>query len=79
MLSEEDKKDVVEHINDYSLDDIKAKLAIICFEKKVSFIKEGEEEEKSTPATTFSLEQAAHASDDNAPAWVKAVRANQKN
>lgn len=78
MLSEEDKKDVVEHLNDYSLEDIKAKLAIICFEKKVSYIKEGEEQEESTPATTFSLEQAAQ-TEDNVPAWIKAVRENQKN
>ena len=79
MLSEEDKKDVVEHLDEYSLEDIEAKLAVICFKKKVSYVQEGEEEEKSTPATTFSLEQAAQIADDNAPAWIKAVRANQNN
>lgn len=77
MLSDEDKKDVIEHINEYSLEDIESKLAVICVHKKVSFIKEGEEEEKSTPATTFSLEAAAQ-QDDNVPAWIKAVRENQK-
>jgi hypothetical protein len=37
MLSEEDKKDVIENKVKYSLDEIKAKLAVICFEKKVNF------------------------------------------
>ena len=37
MLSDEDKKDVIENKEKYSLDEIKAKLAIICFEKKVNF------------------------------------------
>lgn len=78
MLSDEDKKDVVDHINEYSLDDIESKLAIICVHKKVSFIKEGEEQEQSTPATTFSLEAAAQQASDDAPAWIKAVRENQK-
>lgn len=79
MLSEEDKKDVVENIDAYSLEDIEAKLSVICVKKKVSFIKEGEEEEKSTPATTFSLEAAAEmGSEDDAPAWIRAVRANKK-
>ena len=77
MLSEEDKKDVVDHLDEYSLEDIESKLAVICFKKKVSYVQEGEEEEKSTPATTFSLEQAAIEADD-APAWIKAVRANKK-
>lgn len=78
MLSEEDKKDVVDHLDEYSLEDIESKLAVICFKKKVSYVQEGEEEEKSTPATTFSLEQAAIEADD-APAWIKAVRANKNN
>ena len=37
MLSDEDKKDVIEHKTEYSLDEIKAKLAVICYEKKVNF------------------------------------------
>jgi len=37
MLSEEDKKDVIENKTKYSLEEIKAKLAVICFEKKVNF------------------------------------------
>jgi len=37
MLSDEDKKDVIENKTKYTLDEIKSKLAVICFEKKVNF------------------------------------------
>ena len=37
MLSEEDKKDVIEHKSEYSLDEIKSKLAVLCFDKKVDY------------------------------------------
>lgn len=37
MLSDDDKKDVVEHIDTYSLDDIEAKLSILCVRNKVNF------------------------------------------
>ena len=36
MLSDEDKKDVIENKSKYSLDDIEAKLSVICVEKKVN-------------------------------------------
>lgn len=37
MLSDEDKKDVMENKRNYSLEDIEAKLAVICYRKKVNF------------------------------------------
>jgi len=37
MLTDEDKKDVVENKSKYTLEEIKAKLAVICFDKKVNF------------------------------------------
>ena len=75
MLSAEDKKDVIQNKSKYSLDQIKAKLAVICFEKKVSFA------EQETPAeddvtqynkvvTTFN---ANSYESDSTPDWVKAV------
>lgn len=72
MLSDEDKKDVIENIDTYSLDDIEAKLSILCVRNKVNFSLE------NTPAQsepmTYSLGDAV--SDvDNAPEWIKAVRA----
>ena len=57
MLSDEDKKDVIANKATYSLDDIKAKLAIICFDKKVDFNldrsskEENNVTEKTTPIT----------------------------
>jgi len=37
MLSDEDKADVLTNKEKYTLDEIKSKLAVICFEKKVNF------------------------------------------
>ena len=79
MLSDEDKKDVIENKANYSLDEIKSKLAIIGFEKKVNFSLETEdkEEEKSNDASlTYNLQGAAE--DNNGlPAWLKAVQATK--
>ena len=75
MLSDEDKADVIANIDTYSLDDIEAKLSIICVRNKVSF--DLEEEKKDTENhTTFSLDDSG---DDDAPAWVKAALAVAKN
>ena len=81
MLSEEDKKDVIENKTKYSLDEIKAKLAVICFEKKINF----NVEEKTTEeidsnkdedvTTTFTYSE----DDSSLPDWVKAVKNNIDN
>ena len=68
MLSEEDKKDVIENIDTYSLDDIEAKLSIICVRNKVSFASL-ESEEGATAPTTYTLESGDD--DSSTPAWVK--------
>ena len=77
MLSDEDKKDVIEHKSEYSLEDIKSKLAVICFEKKVNFNldtssenEESKEEEDENPVTTFDIKATE---DSTVPEWVKAV------
>ena len=63
MLSDEDKKDVIENKSNYSLDEIEAKLSVICFRKKVNFDEsnlnknEVNVEEKET-AVTYSLNEA---------------------
>ena len=76
MLSDEDKKDVIENIDNYSLDDIEAKLSVICVRNKISFAQEEENEETKEP-TTFSLEE--HEDDSITPAWVKAALDVAKN
>ena len=67
MLSDEDKKDVVENIDTYSLDDIEAKLSIICVRNKVSF---DLDEDKSASADPISY-RLESGEDDSMPAWVK--------
>ena len=68
MLDDEDKKDVKDNIDKYSLDDIESKLSVICVRKRVSFANEAEEDQ---PATTFSLEGLD--AEDDTPEWIKAV------
>lgn len=75
MLSD-DKKDVVEHIDTYSLDDIEAKLSIICVRNKVNFnLNNNNEQDDNQPKGLFNLENPA---DDNVPEWIKAVRETAK-
>ena len=70
MLTNEDKKDVIDNIDSYSLDDIEAKLSIICVRNKVSFNLDNNNN-KGTDVT-LNLNEAG---DDDTPAWVKAIRA----
>lgn len=71
MLSDEEKKDVVDNIDTYSLEDIEAKLSIICVRNKVNFNLD-EDNKETTKPTTFSLDGSL--GDDNVPAWVKSLR-----
>jgi len=77
MLSDEDKKDVIENKSKYSLSEIEAKLAIICVHKKVNFTKENEvaETEATKPTATFNLNQT----EDAVPAWLSVLRSVHKN
>ena len=70
MLSDEDKKDVIDNIDTYSLDDIEAKLSVICFRNKVSF--KTEEEDNHDGPTTFNL-NGNEGDDSSTPAWVRAA------
>ena len=72
MLSDEDKKNVVENIDTYSLKDIEAELSIICVRNKVSFSLDEDKDEKKDP-TTFSLNGGLDG-DETVPAWIKALR-----
>ena len=77
MLSDEDKKEVIENKAQYSLDDIEAKLSVICVRKKVNFNLDDESEvveAEENPVTTFNLDTDT----TSTPAWVSAVR-NTKN
>ena len=75
MLSNEDKKEILDNKEKYSYDEIKAKLAVICFEKKVNFNLQTQEEidsNKEQKIVTFSYSN----DDSNLPDWVKAVKNN---
>lgn len=69
MLSDEDKKEVIENKSKYSLDDIEAKLSVICVRKKVNFENDDFEAEQN-PAVTFNLNSTQG---EDLPAWLKAV------
>ena len=79
MLSDEDKRDVIENINNYSLDEIKSKLAVICFDKKVSFSLDttneniGKNEQEAI--MTYNLNNDSN--NKNIPNWVKEVKKNE--
>ena len=72
MLSDEDKADIVAHKTEFTLEEIKAKLAVIYVEKNVNFdVIEGQEEVETAPAMTFSLDEEAS---EGVPAFVEALR-----
>ena len=69
MLSDDDKADVIRNKQKYSLDEIKAKLAIICFDRKVSF--NPSEQTKEEEVVTYSLNNNEN---NSQPEWVRAVK-----
>ncbi len=75
MLSDADKKDVSENIDKYTIDEIEAKLSIICVRNKVSFDLDQDTEKSEVAPISFNLDETV-SDDDLMPAWVKAVRDN---
>jgi len=73
MLSDEEKKDVQDNIDTYSLEDIEAKLAIICVHNKLDLSESKTSEEEINAETTFSLNDALSESED-IPALIAALR-----
>lgn len=76
MLDEEDKKDVLTNIDTYSLEDIEAKLSVICVRKRVNF--NSDDDNKDNDPTVYNLNNAENHNDD-VPDWVKAVLDTAKN
>ena len=77
MLSDEDKKDVIEHKSEYSLEEIESKLALIGYRKGVNFNldtssenEESKEEQDESPVVTFDVKATE---DSTVPEWVRAV------
>lgn len=76
MLDNEYKKDVIENIDTYSLDEIESKLAVICVRNKINLNLDTNTDEQGSNPITFNLNGVD--SDDNLPAWVKAVKDVEK-
>ena len=77
MLSDAEKQDVQDNIDQYSLDEIEAKLSIICVHNKLDL--SGKADNENNSGTTFSLDDVDDDSEDtNIPALVSALRKNRK-
>jgi hypothetical protein len=78
MLSDSDKEDVQNNIDNYSLDEIEAKLSVICVHNKLDL--SGGTNDNNNPETTFSLDDVDddNSEDANIPALVSALRKNRK-
>ena len=68
MLSDEDKKDVIDNKTKYSYDEIEAKLSVICVRNKVSFAQEDNDTRKEP--VTYNLNGQG---EEDVPAWLKAI------
>lgn len=77
MLSDSEKKDVQDNIDNYSLDEIEAKLSIICVHNKLDL--SGNADNENNSGTTFSLDDVDDDSEEtNVPALVSVLRKNRK-
>lgn len=71
MLSDEDKAEVISNKSNYTLEEIEAKLSVICVRKKVNFSTEENAEAKGEqPATTFTIESTGASE----PAYISALK-----
>ena len=78
MLSDEDKKDCIDNIDKYALDVIEAKLSVICVRNKVSFSLDDDKKDPEVKKDPLIFSLDNNDDGDNAPAWIKAVRATAK-
>ena len=76
MLSDEDKKDIIDHKANYTVEEIEEKLSVICFRKKVTFDTDNGSTGAKTeqPAVTFNMSNLG----GSKPEWLLAVD-NAKN
>ena len=78
MRSDEDKKDVIENIDTYSVDDIEAKLSVICVRNKVSFSFD-DDDNNNNDNDPMVYNVNGNDEDASIPAWLKAVQAVAEN
>lgn len=73
MLSDEEKKDVIDNIDKYSVDDIEAKLSIIYVRNKES-LNAMDENIENNDVTTYNLDESTSV-EPEVPAWIRALNA----
>ena len=77
MLSDNDKEEVVNHIDEYSVQQIEEKLSVICVRNRLNL---SESTDNAEAGTTFSLDDIdADSETDNAPAWLALLRQTKHN
>ena len=74
MLTNEDKKDVLDNIDNYSLEEIESKLSVICYRNKVNFSLQDNTQPELTSVNVESVDVS-----ESVPDWLKAVRTVAKN
>ena len=78
FIALQDKADVIQNKEKYTLDEIKAKLSVICFDKKINFTvsqnETADKEDKSESIVTYSLAPEV----GSLPDWVKMVKEEMK-
>lgn len=81
MLADEDKADVIENKAKYSLDEIEAKLSVICVRKKVNFDldEDASEDKKDNDVDDISnvMTYTLGNEESSTPAWISALRKTQ--
>jgi len=77
MLEDADKKDVLDNIDTYSYDEIKSKLCVVCFEKKVDFSPKKDDNEPD--GLTYSLVNPQDNITTDVPEWLQAVESYKNN
>ena len=81
MLDDEDKAQIIENIENYTLDELEAQLALAYVAKNVDFSVEGfvesdSQEEEQDPIVTFELENKDAGM---VPPWVESLRKTKQN
>lgn len=78
MLSDDDKADVISNKEKYTLDEIKAKLSVICFDKKINFTLNDPKESESKEDENIMTYTLGDNENNSLPDWVKAVKEQEK-
>lgn len=78
MLSDEEKKDVQDNIDTYSVEEIESKLSVICVHNKLD-LSEKKDNDVESHETTFSFNQNEPEEDINTPAWLALLRKAKNN